>query len=666
MLTLICGVTTASAATTHKYEKGLSEAFSKGVPAGCAVEPNPPVKEPPEGPCLSGALSGADAIAVDEGSAWILDSVEHGSSHENSTRVDRFDAGTGAFLGPQIDEGEGVSELNHAVGVGHPLVGDEQVYVDAAQGVAVYDGKTATLDGVWTGAHTKNGVFHGEYGAGEGSELGGVAVDDSTSAAKGDVYVATNGYGEFPKANLVDVFDPEAAKAGEEPAVPVAELAGTCPSPGLIVGGAGCEAGVEEIPFRFPEGVAVSPANGDLLVADGHPNGGAVASPAVVDVFEPAGIGAYRYLFSISGAGPSGNVVPFEDSIKTLAVNGSTGEIYVFEPAYGVLDQFSATGEYLAQVKAPSGSFPLGTGLGLGVDAETGDVLVGDTGGLTSLAVFGPTIVIPDVATTPATEVHATHVQLNGTVRLDKAGEAKCAFEYGTSRSYGKEAPCVPPEVTESEETAASQEPIPVKATIGLPPEEELQPDTTYYYRVRALNANSAHIASIGEGTVEDQGEVKTSGPGRESESASEVSSTAASLDASIEPDGSNTYYYFQYGRESTAGCEAKAASTACNGVPATPYEAIGSTPTPQGVKVSQLIQGLEPEKTYHYRVVLVSEPQAGVTEVFAEPDQTFTTEPPGSGFTLPDGRKWELVSPPDKHRCAEHGIAGTRRLMVG
>ena len=30
--------------------------------------------------------------------------------------------------------------------------------------------------------------------------------------------------------------------------------------------------------------------------------------------------------------------------------------------------------------------------------------------------------------------------------------------------------------------------------------------------------------------------------------------------------------------------------------------------------------------------------------------DSTFTTRPPGTEFTLPDGREWEMVSPPDKH----------------
>src|ERR1019366_7236000 len=29
--------------------------------------------------------------------------------------------------------------------------------------------------------------------------------------------------------------------------------------------------------------------------------------------------------------------------------------------------------------------------------------------------------------------------------------------------------------------------------------------------------------------------------------------------------------------------------------------------------------------------------------------DQTFTTQPLGSGFVLPDGREWEMVTPPQK-----------------
>ena len=55
----------------------------------------------------------------------------------------------------------------------------------------------------------------------------------------------------------------------------------------------------------------------------------------------------------------------------------------------------------------------------------------------------------------------------------------------------------------------------------------------------------------------------------------------------------------------------------------------------------------------YHYRVVAVSEIEVAPSEFKAEEfdgeDQTFHTQTAGA-FALPDGRAWEMVSPPDKH----------------
>ena len=61
-------------------------------------------------------------------------------------------------------------------------------------------------------------------------------------------------------------------------------------------------------------------------------------------------------------------------------------------------------------------------------------------------------------------------------------------------------------------------------------------------------------------------------------------------------------------------------------------------------VTVSDHLQELLPGTTYHYRIVTSNE--VGTVE---GADHTFTTQAAGSEPTLPDGRAWELVSPPDK-----------------
>ena len=133
-------------------------------------------------------------------------------------------------------------------------------------------------------------------------------------------------------------------------------------------------------------------------------------------------------------------------------------------------------------------------------------------------------------------------------------------------------------------------------------------------------------------------------------ESVTEVGATAATLQARIEPNGADTSAYFQYSVSSTATC----APTTCADVPAPPgvrVEASGEA------EVSgQQAQGLAPATVYHYRVVAVSRVEVEVepgkteakTEEFDGPDQTFTTQWVGL-FALPDDRRWEMVSPPEK-----------------
>jgi hypothetical protein len=637
-----CSVSVEGAfgAVTHELLAGLSASFSAGVPVGCGAGGANPL-------CISGALTGADAITVDGHSVWVADAGVSGSS-----RVDRFNDETGAFVGPQLDAEGAARGLGEALGVGHAF-GSEQVYVNAAGGVvAVFDGATGKLAGTWNGAHTKNGPFTGPQ-----SELKGMAVDDSVSGldvAKGDVYVATRtaGPSEF---NVVDVYSPKKAeeeglKAGEEPTSPVAELTGTCENENLgevVTGATPCAGSPTSVivPFKVPLRVAVSPLNGDVLVEDGVIENN---RPHVnkVDVFEPvSGMpGVYSFLFTLKGTptGPGNENVPFEQ-LDEMAVDGGTGEIYLVDNGDGVVDEFAAGGEYLGRITGtPSGRFP--EAAGIGVDDVTHNVLVGNGRGSPSLAVFGGDIVIPDVVvskTEPA-EIQATRVTLNGTVKLDKAGPAECYFEYGTSRSYGQKGSCQPKTVTEAE-----PEPAPVKRTIT-----GLRPDTTYFYRVSATNAlGGVKHTNTGKGS-EDEGEVTTTGPGLQGESASEVASTAASLDATIDPNGLPTYYYFEYveaAHYEAAGEDPYAAGHT------TPTEALGSAPGE--LTVSQPAQSLPPSTTYHYRLVVVSEPAAGVTEEFTEPDETFTTQPPGSGFSLPDGRRWELVSPPDKHGAKLSGL---------
>ncbi len=235
---------------------------------------------------------------------------------------------------------------------------------------------------------------------------------------------------------------------------------------------------------------------------------------------------------------------------------------------------------------------------------------------------YGANLTIPSVVVASPTGLVATSVTLNGLVDPEGAGEASCRFEYGTSLSYGKEAACTSPVANGNIE-------VPVQSGVI----EALAPDTVYHYRLDATNVNGTNTGEDDE----DLGEFLTPGPGIEEASASDVSATAVTLNASINPNGAPTSYYFQYSTSNTASCPAS-----CTSVPVPAGEIPAGT---SEVEVpGEHVQSLSPGTVYHFRVVAASN-----GETFYSPDQTFTTQTAGS-FTLADGRQWELVSPADKH----------------
>jgi hypothetical protein len=109
---------------------------------------------------------------------------------------------------------------------------------------------------------------------------------------------------------------------------------------------------------------------------------------------------------------------------------------------------------------------------------------------------------------------------------------------------------------------------------------------------------------------------------------------TSATLQAKINPEGSETTYRFEYGTSAAYGSQ----------IPI-PDGLVGSGAV--GVRVSVHPQDLAPATTYHYRVVALV---ASRSETVAGGDGTFVTQPAGGEFALPDGRQWDLVSPPNKH----------------
>jgi hypothetical protein len=133
------------------------------------------------------------------------------------------------------------------------------------------------------------------------------------------------------------------------------------------------------------------------------------------------------------------------------------------------------------------------------------------------------------------------------------------------------------------------------------------------------------------------------------SESVFNVTSTSARLQARINPQGKETTYQFEYGTS-----EAYGTSLPVSAAP------VGSGSA--AVTVTAEPQGLSPSTTYRYRVVAtVPARDEGVDGE----EGTFTTQSAGGEFSLPDGRAWEMVSPPDKRGSTIYPLTETGVLQA-
>jgi hypothetical protein len=94
------------------------------------------------------------------------------------------------------------------------------------------------------------------------------------------------------------------------------------------------------------------------------------------------------------------------------------------------------------------------------------------------------TLTFPTVVTKAASAVAQTSATANGTVNPNGAPVSECKFEYGTTTSYGQNAPC-------AQAPGSGTEPVAVSAAL-----ESLAENTTYHFRISATGANGASHGS--------------------------------------------------------------------------------------------------------------------------------------------------------------------------
>jgi hypothetical protein len=198
------------------------------------------------------------------------------------------------------------------------------------------------------------------------------------------------------------------------------------------------------------------------------------------------------------------------------------------------------------------------------------------------------TLIRPAVETTPASNLGTIEPQLNATVNPN-GSDTHYQFEYGQTEAYGSKIP-IP-----AEDIGSGTSPVTVSKKLS-----GLKQNTVYHYRVVAESAGG-----LSQGT--DQS-FTTIGTKASTEPPSGVSPTEATLKGSVNPEGLETTYQFEYGVTAAYGSK----------VPVSPKSVGKGT---SDVKVSQAISSLQPLTRYHYRIVATNTEGATYGT-----DQTFTT----------------------------------------
>jgi hypothetical protein len=465
----------------------------------------------------------------------------------------------------------------------------------------------------------------GQFASGCGAE--GVAVDNNPlSSSYKDIYVAD--YCHY----RVEKFDPEGKFllmfGGQVNATTKGNIcvAGeTC-----TTGSAGTGDGEFEWTYEHSY-VAVGPG-GAVYVGD----------RARVQVFQPSGI--WRENISLAGLSPNGKVT-------ALAVDAA-GKVYLADEGISGVREFEPGGiekatqfdvgsmsiEAIALSKSGelfvadgSGGFHVAayeangsqlSSFGFKTASGTGGIAYSDSLNELYATAGGTVWVLVPPALGPTVENESATAELRGAASLfatvnPEGNSTAVHFEYVDDKHF-QESGYASATSTSAQTIGSGFIDEHVEAHL---PAKTLTPGVVYHWRAVAVDA-SRRKAVGSDQSLEETPAALVEGPW-----ASNVAGTSATLSARIDPLGASTSYRLEYGLGSS-------------------YEHTFNGNVGEGmgyVQISYHIQGLQPLVNYHYR--LVTESEVGSVEAV----RAFTTQTASTEFKLPDGRAWELVSPPNK-----------------
>jgi len=183
----------------------------------------------------------------------------------------------------------------------------------------------------------------------------------------------------------------------------------------------------------------------------------------------------------------------------------------------------------------------------------------------------------PTTHTDSATDITRTTANLNGHVNPNNSATSYW-FEYGETSEFGS--------ATALQGAGSGNTSLPASVSIS-----NLKPLTKYYFRLNSQNAYGTVNGSIVSFTT--AGPRAPGAPQPDTTSATNISTSTATLNAKVNPEGDQTSYWFEYGTDSLLG----------NILGSTTKTAIaGNGTTP--VSVSADITSLSSNTKYYFRVV--------------------------------------------------------------
>ena len=416
-----------------------------------------------------------------------------------------------------------------------------------------------------------------------------------------------------------------------------------------------------------PTGVAVNETTGDVYVVD--------TGNHRVEWFDPT-TKTFEGQFDGSGSNLNENVAKLPPAPlakpEAIAVDNdpsspSFGDVYVTDREQNVVDKFTATGEYVAQITETELGSHFEDLLGVGVNGhgelfvyqsfhfshpEIPDInrysnaypLNAPAGGFDSQAQRGQSWGFA------AEQAGADlYVAAGGRVaKLGGAGEVldgengEGLIPFGTTPEG--------PQAAGSLAVEASGEPyVDHGLTVGRFSSTGVLEETLGEGVLQAgsgvavsSHTETVYVADFAAGVLDVFTPVPASAPLLSEEPAGEVTSGTAQLSGFVNPQSlpgePETKYRFQYGPCATPATCSSSAYPSSAGAGVLPPDFTEHS-------VSAALEGLQSNTTYHFR--LVAENGEGKAE---GAEQVFTTQVAGSEFTLLDGRQWEMVSPANKY----------------